>query len=150
VTPPLPFPELLQQLRMRLGLSQEEFAEELQVSFTTVNRWLNGRATPHRALRTIATYIHSLGPEFKDLRFDAGRVTPTRWRTPVLAKDAAPGAALALHIRIEWDQNDPEGECKALALLRTMLLPVVPPAKLPAILALFEKTGAGEFKFKAQ
>jgi predicted ATPase/DNA-binding CsgD family transcriptional regulator/DNA-binding XRE family transcriptional regulator len=36
----------LRQLRERLGLSQEQLAQRLGVSFATVNRWEGGRATP--------------------------------------------------------------------------------------------------------
>ncbi|MGJ5674605.1 MAG: helix-turn-helix domain-containing protein [Nostochopsis sp.] len=37
---------LIRELRKRLGLSQEQLARQLGVSFQTVNRWENGRATP--------------------------------------------------------------------------------------------------------
>ncbi|KOP25395.1 XRE family transcriptional regulator [Hapalosiphon sp. MRB220] len=40
------FPNLIRELRKRLGLSQEQLARQLGVSFQTVNRWENGRATP--------------------------------------------------------------------------------------------------------
>ncbi len=39
-------PEVLKQLRAKLGLSQEELAARLGVAFTTLNRWENGRTTP--------------------------------------------------------------------------------------------------------
>ena len=38
--------ELIQALRSRLGLSQMKLAEQLEVSFATVNRWENGRSRP--------------------------------------------------------------------------------------------------------
>lgn len=34
-------------LRQKSFLTQTQFAEELQVSFTTVNRWEKGKATPN-------------------------------------------------------------------------------------------------------
>lgn len=40
--------ELLKQIRAFLNISQAEFAEHLNVSFATVNRWENGRAVPNR------------------------------------------------------------------------------------------------------
>lgn len=40
--------ELLKQIRMHLDMSQAEFAEQLNVTFATVNRWENGRATPNK------------------------------------------------------------------------------------------------------
>lgn len=39
-------PEVLKQLRAKLGLTQEELAARLDVAFTTLNRWENGRTTP--------------------------------------------------------------------------------------------------------
>ena len=40
--------ELLKQIRTFLNMSQAEFAEHLNVSFATVNRWENGRAVPNK------------------------------------------------------------------------------------------------------
>ncbi len=39
---------LLKQIRTHLNMSQTEFAEHLNVSFATVNRWENGRAVPNK------------------------------------------------------------------------------------------------------
>ena len=36
----------IKKARIQLGLSQENFARELGVSFVTVNRWENGRTKP--------------------------------------------------------------------------------------------------------
>lgn len=38
----------IRSLRETLGLTQEEFARELGVSFTTVSRWENGHGKPSR------------------------------------------------------------------------------------------------------
>lgn len=38
--------EEIKALRHRLGWTQERMARELGVSFATVNRWENGKATP--------------------------------------------------------------------------------------------------------
>lgn len=40
--------DLIKQIRTHIGMSQAELAERLKVSFATVNRWENGRATPNR------------------------------------------------------------------------------------------------------
>jgi len=45
--------EAIKQIRTYLGLSQTAFAKKLHVSFSTVNRWENGRVTPNR-LATVA------------------------------------------------------------------------------------------------
>jgi type I restriction enzyme M protein len=39
------------QIRSKQGLSQEELAARLNVSFATVNRWENGRSEPQKAAR---------------------------------------------------------------------------------------------------
>ena len=36
--------KLIKQIRAYLNMSQTEFAEQLNVTFQTVNRWENGRA----------------------------------------------------------------------------------------------------------
>jgi DNA-binding transcriptional regulator YiaG len=45
---PTAAPHLIRRLRSRLGLTQEEFAHALNVTFSTVNRWENGHAQPSR------------------------------------------------------------------------------------------------------
>ena len=40
--------KLIKQIRAYLNLSQTEFAEQLNVTFQTVNRWENGRAVPNK------------------------------------------------------------------------------------------------------
>lgn len=42
---------LLKQVRDQLGLSQEDLARELGVSYATVNRWENGLAKPSKLAR---------------------------------------------------------------------------------------------------
>jgi transcriptional regulator with XRE-family HTH domain len=39
-------PALVKSLRGRLGLTQEQFAHEVGVTFSTVNQWENGRRRP--------------------------------------------------------------------------------------------------------
>lgn len=64
----LQFPELIRELRSRLGLSQEKLAAQLRVSFPTVNRWEKGKNRPDNAVRhSIGQFIESLGPDFQDL-----------------------------------------------------------------------------------
>ena len=40
--------EILKEVRKELNISQEKFAHELSVSFTTLNRWENNRSAPSR------------------------------------------------------------------------------------------------------
>lgn len=48
--PPPDFSNRIKTLRTSLGLSQKAFAEQLGVSFSTVNRWENGHNTPNNDL----------------------------------------------------------------------------------------------------
>ena len=40
--------EILREIRSELGITQEQFARELNVSFSTLSRWENGHTTPSR------------------------------------------------------------------------------------------------------
>lgn len=44
--------ELIRQIRAYLNMSQAEFAEHLNVTFVSVNRWENGRAVPNKLAQT--------------------------------------------------------------------------------------------------
>jgi putative transcriptional regulator len=43
--------KLLKTLRKKIGLSQEELAQRLGVSFTSVNRWENEQTKPSKLAR---------------------------------------------------------------------------------------------------
>jgi putative transcriptional regulator len=45
------FPDLVKDVRRQLGLSQEDLARVLGVSFATVNRWENGKTIPSKLAR---------------------------------------------------------------------------------------------------
>ena len=38
--------EMIRKLRAKLGLTQEQFAAKVGVTWSTVNRWENGRGKP--------------------------------------------------------------------------------------------------------
>ncbi|MBT4822682.1 MAG: helix-turn-helix transcriptional regulator [Lentisphaerae bacterium] len=60
--------DLVRTLRDRLGLTQEQFASRLGVTFASVNRWENGHVTPSRlALRQIEDLARSMAAEGEDL-----------------------------------------------------------------------------------
>ena len=42
----MPFSEILKSIRKQKKYTQEQFARELNVSFSTINRWENGRTEP--------------------------------------------------------------------------------------------------------
>ena len=59
------FSEEIKQLRQRLFMSQTAFAQELGVSYTTVNRWEMGRAKPtYNTMKLIDDYCKEKGIEF--------------------------------------------------------------------------------------
>jgi len=45
------FAETVKAVRQQLGLSQEELAHELGVSFSTINRWENSKTVPFKLAR---------------------------------------------------------------------------------------------------
>ena len=56
------FSEEIKKLRQRLFMSQTAFAHELGVSYTTVNRWEMGRATPtYKTMKLIDDYCKEKG-----------------------------------------------------------------------------------------
>ena len=59
----LPFAERLRLLRARLGLSQEQLARRLSVSFATVNRWETGRSQPSARARAALAELEAQGQQ---------------------------------------------------------------------------------------
>ena len=47
--------ERIREIRMRLRMTQEDFAHMIGVTFSTVNRWENGKSQPNRiAMRLLS------------------------------------------------------------------------------------------------
>lgn len=44
----MPIEEILKLIRKELNISQEQLARELNISYTTINRWENSHRTPSR------------------------------------------------------------------------------------------------------
>jgi len=40
-------PDLIKELREKLDLTQEQFAQKVGVTFSTINNWEKGTRTPH-------------------------------------------------------------------------------------------------------
>lgn len=60
---------LVRELRYTMQLSQEKFADELGMTFATINRWENGHAMPSPlALKQIDTLLNQLGERGEVLR----------------------------------------------------------------------------------
>lgn len=78
---------LIKQIRTYLNMSQSEFAEQLNVTFATVNRWENGRAVPNKLAQSamfdlckekgVPVYemsLRKIAEAAKLVKLDAGRV----------------------------------------------------------------------------
>jgi DNA-binding helix-turn-helix protein len=51
------FPEEIKRIRQRSFLTQQDFAKEIGVAFSTVNRWESGRAKPNlKAMKSINAF----------------------------------------------------------------------------------------------
>ena len=61
------FAEAVKNIRKKCLLSQSDFAEELHVSFTTINRWEKGKVVPKlRSLKRLEAFCLE-----HDVPFDA-------------------------------------------------------------------------------
>ncbi len=54
-------------IRQQLGLSQEELAHKLGVSFTSVNRWENGQTKPSKLAKKQIDLLSKKTEKLKDL-----------------------------------------------------------------------------------
>lgn len=62
------FSEELKSIRQHSFLSQEAFARELNVSFSSVNRWEGGRAKPNlNAMKNIKAFCEAHDIDFSNL-----------------------------------------------------------------------------------
>ena len=60
--------KLIRELRLQTGLTQEQFAAELGVTYPTVNRWENGRTKPSPlAKQKLEGMLRQMGDRGKDL-----------------------------------------------------------------------------------
>lgn len=60
--------KLIHELRLSIGLTQEQFAAELGVTYSTVNRWEGGRSKPSpMAMWRIQKILHDLGDQGTEL-----------------------------------------------------------------------------------
>ncbi|MEG2378279.1 MAG: helix-turn-helix transcriptional regulator [Clostridia bacterium] len=59
---------ILKQVRIEVGMTQVELATALHLSFSTINRWENGRARPNRlASVTLLTQLKEKGASQESL-----------------------------------------------------------------------------------
>ena len=64
------FADEIKNLRRKCLLSQTDFAKEIGVSFSNVNRWETGKSKPnYKALKRIAEYCKKNSIDFASLGF---------------------------------------------------------------------------------
>ncbi|MDZ8226721.1 helix-turn-helix domain-containing protein [Nostoc sp. ChiVER01] len=60
--------QIIHDLRLAFGLTQEQFAATLGVTYTTINRWENGRSKPSpMAMKLIELKLDEMGSQGQDL-----------------------------------------------------------------------------------
>ncbi|MBD2302994.1 helix-turn-helix transcriptional regulator [Nostoc sp. FACHB-190] len=60
--------QIIRDLRLAFGLTQEQLAAQLGVTYSTINRWENGRSTPSPlAMGKIEEMLEKMGDEGQDL-----------------------------------------------------------------------------------
>ena len=65
------FSEKVHYARMKLGYSQERLAQELHVSFATINRWENGKTEPRKmAIILFSKFCEDNNVNFSSLEED--------------------------------------------------------------------------------
>ena len=47
------FPDIVKKMREKTGISQEDLARALNVSFATINRWENGKTRPNKLTQMV-------------------------------------------------------------------------------------------------
>ncbi|MEH2248357.1 helix-turn-helix domain-containing protein [Nostoc sp.] len=59
---------IIRDLRLAFGFTQEQFAAQLGVTYSTINRWENGRSKPSPlAMEKIEGMLEKMGGEGQDL-----------------------------------------------------------------------------------
>lgn len=58
----------IKKIRQKLFMTQEELATELNVAFSTVNRWENGKTIPNMtAMKQLKTFCEKNGIPFDEI-----------------------------------------------------------------------------------
>lgn len=62
------FSDEIKTIRKKSLLTQTEFADEIQVSFSTVNRWENGKGKPNlSAMKALRSYCEAHNISYENL-----------------------------------------------------------------------------------
>ena len=63
------FPSVVKYVREKKGISQEDLARAINVSFASINRWENGKNRPNKlALSVFTSYCKQQGIDIGELR----------------------------------------------------------------------------------
>src|SRR5438046_194243 len=114
--------DVLRAIRARLGLTQEQLADRLGVSFATVNRWEGGMNTPQRAAQAaIAALTEEAGLDAGDPQgaLPLGERVPRRRRGP------APVPSTKTMEQMLWDAACSIRGEKDAAKFKDYLLPLL-------------------------
>ena len=79
-TPKHDFSAFVKKVREQLGISQEDLARELGVSYATVNRWENGQCKPSKLAKAQFESFCSRMSERGNLSLPASMLNPLRTR----------------------------------------------------------------------
>lgn len=64
----MPFSSEIKNFRLSCLMNQTEFGNALGISFTTVNRWENGKARPNiKAMKALKQYCEECGLPYEPL-----------------------------------------------------------------------------------
>ena len=63
------FPAVVKYVREKTGMSQEDLARAINVSFASINRWENGKNRPNKlALSVFTSYCKQKGIDIDELK----------------------------------------------------------------------------------
>ena len=63
--------ETIKRTRQKAFLSQEEFASELKVSVSTINRWETGKVKPNlSAMKSIKSFCNNHGLPYEEIEME--------------------------------------------------------------------------------
>lgn len=109
----------LVQIRSKQGLSQEELAARLNVSFATVNRWENGKSEPQKATKKLIDEMYG------ELQEGSPQMTPaTRKKRGVRALKASVATTKTME-QMLWDAACSIRGEKDAAKFKDYLLPLL-------------------------
>ncbi len=62
------FSSEIKEIRQKCYLSQQDFADKIGVSFSTVNRWEKAKAIPnYQTMKRLLAYFKQVGVDYKEL-----------------------------------------------------------------------------------